>query len=368
MIKKFKKKYFNLVFGSLCLLIVVIGALIWAFIKKESLVSPLIVAAFTNLTLYQTVKNQKNASSTTYQNFIFDMIKQNKAILDNHNKEVENLVRDIKTICCKENTTYYLFIENLIKYKVSNTEKLKIKHLKLNKFIASFISQDINNFLVTGELKQIEKIALWYMFKYENNTYKLLKGKDNLKKTVEKTLPTDKENLEIFEENRVLDFLNINYQDAKSNQTYSYDTIFNQVNFLFKKKHSQTDFLFRHIHRIVKMINEIENKEIQKNLLGILRAQYSNDIVMAIYFNCIFTSNGIGLAIELLSEDFFGDINDFHINNLSMHTDFDSLYLSNKHKKILTDFFINKVTYDEKNSRKYKILKQKFQQSFDNEK
>jgi len=67
---------------------------------------------------------------------------------------------------------------------------------------------------------------------------------------------------------------------------------------------------FRLFHRAIKMINDSNIKDKDK-YYGILRAMLPDYLVIYIYYNCVYTSRGLGLGVQLIGTSFFGDENDF---------------------------------------------------------
>lgn len=81
----------------------------------------------------------------------------------------------------------------------------------------------------------------------------------------------------------------------------------------FYKSEGDINQFFRSFHRVVKFINDtstITSKK-KKNYFGILRSQLSEELMLILYYNCVYTSKGLGLCKLLIGSDFFGDENDF---------------------------------------------------------
>ncbi|MGP9043898.1 putative phage abortive infection protein [Cytobacillus kochii] len=76
---------------------------------------------------------------------------------------------------------------------------------------------------------------------------------------------------------------------------------------------------FRCFHRVIKIINEayeegmINHKE-YKGFIGILRTQFNSSELEFILYNSVLLHRGLGLGIELIGTNFFGNKSDILIN------------------------------------------------------
>ncbi len=91
------------------------------------------------------------------------------------------------------------------------------------------------------------------------------------------------------------------------------------INMKFENFYEKTSQYFKAFHRILKILNvSFENNKIDKkeyhSYIGILRANLSSVEMEIILLNSLFVKRGIGLGIELTGTDFFGNQDDFDIN------------------------------------------------------
>lgn len=87
----------------------------------------------------------------------------------------------------------------------------------------------------------------------------------------------------------------------------------------FDDVYDKTSSYFKIFHRILKSLNERldENKLNErdyKNYIGVLRTQLSSEELVVILINSLFIKRGLGLGIELIGTNLFGDERDFKIN------------------------------------------------------
>ncbi|WP_259753659.1 putative phage abortive infection protein [Lactococcus lactis] len=121
------------------------------------------------------------------------------------------------------------------------------------------------------------------------------------------------------------------------------------------------NYFFRHTHRILKLLNEVDDIRVKKNFMGILRAQYSEQVILSIYLNAVYTKKGIGLAKQLLNSDFFASNDDFKNGNQMIHGAFETTFQKGKQYRIIKDLFV--FSHEERND--IKELPDAFEESFD---
>lgn len=90
------------------------------------------------------------------------------------------------------------------------------------------------------------------------------------------------------------------------------------VNIKFEQHYEMSSQYFKAFHRIVKILNiSLSTKKIDKDeyhsYIGVLRANLSSNEMEVILMNSLFVKRGIGLGIELIGTDFFGNEDDFEI-------------------------------------------------------
>ena len=152
-------------------------------------------------------------------------------------------------------------------------------------------------------------------------------------------------------------------------------------NKVFDDQYAEVGHFFRNSYRIVKLINVYykDDLELRKNYLGILRSQYSENVILAIYYNCVFTDKGLGYANQLLGTDFFGDKKDLAYDN-PIHFRTEKLIFNEKDlktiKKLFTveseffrdsknNSFLSRFIYHSEKEKKFDELKGNIETSFD---
>lgn len=90
------------------------------------------------------------------------------------------------------------------------------------------------------------------------------------------------------------------------------------VNIKFEQHYEKSSQYFKAFHRIVKILNvSLDTKKINEDeyhsYIGILRANLSSNEMEIILMNSLFVKRGIGLALELIGTDFFGNEDDYEV-------------------------------------------------------
>ncbi|WKF72362.1 putative phage abortive infection protein [Lactococcus lactis] len=103
------------------------------------------------------------------------------------------------------------------------------------------------------------------------------------------------------------------------------------INDQFDSVYFELSSYFKVLHRIMKTLNkkledEVIDNEAYKNYIGILRAQISSEELVIILINSLYGRRGLGLGIELVGSDLFGDKRDFE---LEQHFDFPKPQITN---------------------------------------
>ena len=101
------------------------------------------------------------------------------------------------------------------------------------------------------------------------------------------------------------------------------------------------NYFFRHTHRVLKLLNEIDDLKVRKNYMGILRAQYSELVIVSIYLNAVYTKKGVGLAQQIKNSDFFASMEDFNTGNEMIHGAFETIFQKDKQYEIIKKIFVD---------------------------
>lgn len=297
-----------------------------------------------------TVISFQNNNSNTIRdrdNLIMSVINQNFNLFHDKYSKIEELSNNvIKNCSTKEYLKIYLFKLNLEKTEHFNDPEkkqlrvsLETQPLKTNSF-----QKNLKDFVLDNKKTNLDPIIFTFLKNYDKNVYDNIPIEDNIKKTIENAGKDQNDAIIklISECPDIFSKLDNIYKTTSEIHEFKYNDVFRIINSIFEKSYTETGHFFRHTHRIIKMINEIKNDKVKKNFLGILRAQYSENIILAIYFNSVFTEKGIGLGFQLINSDFFIDKNDIDSDNLNIHANFKNLYFKDKHKQIIKSFFVKK--------------------------
>lgn len=297
-----------------------------------------------------TVISFQNNNSNTIRdrdNLIMSVINQNFNLFHDKYSKIEELSNNVKKNCStKEYLKIYLFKLNLEKTEHFNDPEKKqlrvslgTQPLKTNSF-----QKNLKDFVLDNKKTNLDPIIFTFLKNYDRNVYDNIPIEDNIKKTIENAGKDQNDAIIklISECPAIFSKLDNIYKTTSEIHEFKYNDVFRIINSIFEKSYTETGHFFRHTHRIIKMINEIKNDKVKKNFLGILRAQYSENIILAIYFNSVFTEKGIGLGFQLINSDFFVDKNDIDSDNLNIHANFKNLYFKDKHKQIIKSFFVKR--------------------------
>lgn len=109
------------------------------------------------------------------------------------------------------------------------------------------------------------------------------------------------------------------YEPSLGNKVTKEDTSLKIINEQYKSVYSSLGPYFKILHRILKSLNKrLDNNTLESddyyNYIGILRAQISSEEFMVILINALFIERGVGLGIELVGSNFFGNERDFRVN------------------------------------------------------
>lgn len=370
---KNQKIILTFLYGS-SLIMTILGIAIWWINKSndhERLGVSIIALGITVFVCAtNTVIGFQNHNSNTIRdrdNLIMSVINQNFNLFHEKYPKIEELSNAVKKNCStKEYINIYLFRLNLETTAHFNdqeqkelTDSLQGQSLKANSF-----PKNLNDFVIHNKTSNLEPLIFTFLKNYDKKSYDNIPNDDNIKKTIENSGEEQHETINklIKECPSIFSKMDSIYKENTDIEEFKYNDICKVINSIFKKSDTETAHFFRHTHRIIKMINEIEEFKVKKNFLGILRAQYSENILLAIYFNSVFTEKGMGLGLQLTNNDFFADKIDIDNENINIHANFNNLCFKDKHKKILTSFFIKNENDAEKLD--LKTFKEKLEKVF----
>ncbi|WP_429861913.1 putative phage abortive infection protein (plasmid) [Enterococcus casseliflavus] len=293
-----------------------------AIISYKDLISPTVTTIGLIITVnisYMTIRfNQKKQEI----DLIYSLIKDQKSLVTD---EIIKVVSIIEERCNSELTTAniaYIRTVNFIKKNKENifleneiNDENVVNTIKLLKKKAKYISD-----------RDIELLVLhnWQDYIEVLNKSQFLKRK-LAKANIEKSAnirKIDKPHYEIlgkflFGNGTISGFMmgkkaELTYRTLDKNITY--EEAVDIINNIYRVNYYKLGHLFKHFHRIIRLILEgvvSKDKKVQKDLIGILRAQFSEEILLLLYYNATYTYRGFGLGILMQGTGFWGDAYDF---------------------------------------------------------
>lgn len=309
-----------------------------------------------SLTSFLSIKTSESADRRDRDHLILETFKQNYLILEKNNKRLNNYVDEINLRSKNE----WVGFNKLVNYlntecTVSSPDIEEIQ--KLEQFQKSTNYKIVSQYILNGKRTQIKNIARLYLKFYRKDIYQVIKD-DYLDKQLSNQDEKSYVNLMRIEFFKKIDAL-YNYFFQEDNHKYKdyRDNISENIIESF----SDINYFFRHTHRILKLLNEVDDIRVKKNFMGILRAQYSEQVILSIYLNAVYTKKGIGLAKQLLNSDFFASNDDFKNGNQMIHGAFETTFQKGKQYRIIKDLFV--FSHEDRND--IKELPDAFEESFD---
>ncbi|QCT74153.1 putative phage abortive infection protein [Macrococcoides canis] len=131
---------------------------------------------------------------------------------------------------------------------------------------------------------------------------------------------------------------------AINEKNLKYDEVAPIINDAFELHYPELGHFFKHFYRIIRLLIQghfKKNEKLRKEMTGILRAQFSEDFLLILYYNAVYTYRGYGLGNILQGLSFFGDTSDFTTNPQIdlQHISNKSLIFGTKDKNIMRLIF-----------------------------
>lgn len=210
----------------------------------------------------------------------------------------------------------YLFV---VPHKV-DPAKLNVSRIELVKLFISLIAP-VLTFLVFRNTLSMQKKAADDR-EEEQNASKKRRQLDDANREFYSLLELFKKEQEKSETKRSIEKImeTIDGTFASINEKNWEDTSsINPIIWRYKDDYKTTSSYFKIVHRIVKNLNiRLDEEQIDKgdyqNYIGILRTQLSSIELVVILVNSLFIQRGLGLGIELIGTNLFGDKKDFKVN------------------------------------------------------
>lgn len=275
-----------------------------------------------NIILTLISENIEEISRAVSVSYINSMIRElrSKNTLDNHRITVFRKILE-------SNRCSLLFTISSFKY--SNSDVKKRAYKKLASVLYSNKRQDhiklLYYILITKHVELIpepnwKQLTRKYLFSISEKN--VLEEKDIFKK------------ISTLYNNKIINRYTLDYGDARD--------IFNT----HQNGDQDLNYVFRLVHRAVKLINTSNLPEKEKsNLLGIIRAIIPDYAIIHLYYNCTYCARGIGLGIQLAGTSFFGNERDLVTKNgdfiFAQHFATEMLIFKQQDYRIMKNIYAN---------------------------
>lgn len=304
-------------------------------------------------------KNIHFTRDTQNSNFIMTLIASNYKILEIKQVKIDDLVSYLQKQFLRNG---YHFDELVSKF---------IDHIKVNVGVIDLINKigeqstnkdykrQLKNLTAEFDKEQAARLIMTYLS--QNDRYKdFYKKIDETEsnKTFNGEIAKIMEKQGLFEEiNR---FMNAHFEDTVAKKL-DYDVISIVCNKAFDMHYQDIGHFFRNSYRIVKFINEQYKDDIEskKKFLGILRSQYSENTILAIFYNSAFTDKGLGYGKELVCSDFFGTKDDL-IGHQPIHFKQSNLISQRSDIDLMLRVFCSEASINEEDQKDFKSTLKKF--------
>lgn len=300
--------------------------------------------------IYSLIKDQKNLINEKFKNDDSESLKE---------LTLGDIANDIRTRCQKELSPSNIAYIRLVQFLIENKEKIFRQNNIKDSSTLSFYKR-ITRKRENISDRDIEIIVLisWHKYIEKNlgSQFKSNKLPDTQTSKLGKlSLSRQKEYMKLgaYLFQNALDFPGLDDQDTRLTYNYlksetKYEEAAEIINNIYRINYYKLGHLFKHFHRIIRLILEgsvSKDQKVQKELLGILRAQFPEDILILLYYNATYTYRGYGLGCLLQGTKFFGDRFDFDFNQSTeerterTHISSSKFYFSELDTKIIQDVY-----------------------------
>lgn len=323
------------------------------FIDKKIEYKPLItiltvvVALISFLTsVYISNKNTDNTLENQKTIFIMNLIKNNYDLLKERENKIDTLIESL-TLSYTKKTFFFGELESKFQaFLKSNSvfitqiDIIGAKDLSAND-IRTLI--DFRKVFEDDKIDFSSKILLAHL---EQNLSIGNYFYSSLDESIKKKRASNQYNF-LVEHFKIDEFINTFCQQEetrnifdKSISNLTFEAIKPGMEQVFDDNYKELGHFFRNSYRIVKYINQNSKNDLdfKKTYLGLLRSYYSENVLLAIYYNSVFTRKGLGYAKELVRSDFFGDKDDLYDDNPN-HIRKDKLYFGDKDLRTIEKIF-----------------------------
>lgn len=312
-----------------------------------AVVSVITTIIISNRNTTNTVDNQKTV-------FIMNLIKNNFDLLKAAEDSIDDLVNKLNSIYIGKT---FFFDELAVSFH-NHLRSSSLLMSQVDRFDVSTLSnkqqkevvEDLKKIFTNNKIDASSKILISYLSlpansRVGNHFY------ENLNESITNKVITNGYDIldSHFDMNKIIDdfceLVETREIFDKSISGLNFDEIKPGMEKAFDDNYKELGHFFRNSYRIVKFINQNSKNDLnfKKTYLGLLRSYYSENVLLAIYYNSVFTRKGLGYARELVLSDFFGDKDDLDDGNPN-HIRKDKLYFGDKDLRTIEKLFTSSST------------------------
>ncbi|MFJ5767316.1 putative phage abortive infection protein [Lysinibacillus sp. NPDC093210] len=347
---KFKPLY--LIFILLAIVIQIVSVLVISKDKPVDQSFYIVVSAIAALASVGTVsyfsyKNIVSNNEIQNANFLSNLLDSHSEILLNHQRDISSLMEDLRLkLKYKDYKIDYLVSEFIVELKNNAQSKQALEEIiadtdfkSIKKYFESIL-EDLNEEMQDPDKDAIKKLVIGF-FLFKENSFLERFTKYDKNKVILNTYyqKMSEKNFTLF---RILNAFK-NKTNPYLIKDANYEETSQVIENIFEDYYGSVGHFFRNSYRIIKTINEIysskKNHKEKSRYLGILRSYYSEEVLLAIYYNCVYTKKGVGYAYQLLKMDFFGDKEDLGIRVNLQHFRKEKLLEERVDLELMKEFF-----------------------------
>lgn len=323
------------------------------FIRTTVMSFTMIIAILSYLTTFWfSSKNAGITRENQNSNFVMTLIANNYKILESKQGKIDELVLYLQKQFLRNGYKFDVLVIEFIKY-IKASEVIKSHIVAVGNRAKDEHKRQLNKLINEYDSEQAARLLMTFLSQKDRyiEFYKKLDPSDVKKAFTGPTVEYMKGDL--FDQ---IDSFMRSYYDDTYNIIFDYDVISKVCNNAFDNHYHDIGHFFRNSYRIVKFINEQykNDEENKKKFLGILRSQYSENTLLAIYYNSAFTDKGMGYGKELIGLDFFGTVKDLE-GHQPIHFRHSNLVKSGSDIDLMLKVFCNgssaqKINEEDKNN------------------
>lgn len=316
-----------------------------------ALVSLLISSFLSRQTIKLHQNTQKMSKNNQDVSFVMDLIKNNYQLLKDKENNINNLILSLDADFIGKSFFFNEIASRFHNFLKSRQSSFPIDTIQTGSRNGNKNFKKLENILLKdGEDDSYKLLVVYFSLNEEKTShiFKLLSpsiqnkvsGNETFLKFAQETVNIEQYIEEFLAQSEIIDLM------GRDISTLTFEQIKPVMEKIFNEHYDQIGHFFRNSYRVVKFINQLSKNEknedlnFRKTYLGILRSYYSENVLIAIYYNSIFTNKGLGYSQELACSDFFGDETDL-TNDDPIHVRKDRFYFGSKDLKTIKKLFIS---------------------------